>query len=116
MTLKRTPKRSRTPEERLASHQWKLHVLCGATCAVPGCDDPNLEAHHVITQQQLRRHGYGDKLWDPRNGMALCTFHHTRHTLARERIPFELIPPAAVEFATELGLDWLLDRYYPRAA
>lgn len=28
-------------------------------------------------------------------------------------VPYELIPDAAVEFAIELGLDWVIEREYP---
>lgn len=86
-----------------------------------GClmhDDPVdcaglLQAHHIITQQALKKRGLHGRLWDVRNGMCLCEQSHRRHTLAVERIPFDRLPERAVAFATELGLDWMLERYYP---
>jgi hypothetical protein len=73
-----------------------------------------LQAHHVITQQQLRKRGLIHLRWDVRNGMALCERAHSRHTTAVERIPYSLLSPENIAFAEENGLGWLLDRYYPR--
>jgi hypothetical protein len=48
-------------------------------------------------------------LWDPRNGVPAGRWHHERVEQARIRIPRALLPPAAEEFAAELGLAWRLD-------
>lgn len=85
-----------------------------------GClvhDDPadcygDVEAHHVTTQQQLRRAGRHDLLWDPRNGMAVCDRAHDRHHLGYQRIPLACVPTRCVEFAREHGFERVLDRYY----
>jgi hypothetical protein len=88
----------------------------------PNHDGP-LQAHHVVTQSALKRLARtlkftdGERarlLWDPDNGMALCERHHTRHTGAVERIPYDDVPPAARLFANAWRLDYLIDRYYPK--
>ena len=37
------------------------------------------------------------------------------HTLAVERIPRDRLPTVVVEFVNELGLGWMLERFYPEA-
>jgi hypothetical protein len=98
---------------------WQRLVLMrDQGCVLKGqgpCEEP-YEAHHLLTQQQLRKRGLSDVAYDVRNGMGLCNRHHRRHTRAVERIPFAVLPERAHEFAAELGLGWLLDRYYPKEA
>lgn len=97
---------------------WQRLVLMRDGCVLKGVRDDrcegDLQAHHVITQQQLRKRGLSDVAWDVRNGMGLCERHHRRHTNATERIPYELVSAGTHEFAAELELGWLIDRYYPR--
>ena len=76
--------------------------------------DSELQAHHVITQQKLRKLKREDLRWDVRNGLTLCERHHRRHTRALKRVPFELLRPENVEFAEELQLGWLLEKQYPK--
>lgn len=94
-------------------------------CAVSDetCSGP-LQAHHVVSQQQIRKvaksEGWdnqllGARLWDAGNGLAVCGRHHDRHTRAVERLPFEVIPTAALVFARMHNLMWWLERYYPEA-
>jgi hypothetical protein len=97
---------------------WKWLVLRrdGGCVMEPygGCEG-DLEAHHILTQQQLRRiKATDEQMWDVRNGMALCERHHRRHTRALARVPFSLLSPEALEFAEECRLAWVLDRYYPK--
>lgn len=73
-----------------------------------------VQGHHVITQQSLRKRGLDDRLWDVRNGVGVCERAHARHTKAVQRIPYDRLPQAAIDFAVEAGLDWQLERYYPR--
>lgn len=99
-----------TPEE------WKRRV-CMNGCMVHADSSQCvglLQAHHVITQQALRKRGHGDLLWDTRNGFAICEGAHARHSLAIDRIAYDDLPYAAFQFANELGLGWMIDRYYPR--
>lgn len=114
----RSRKRAPTPDERAQRDRFKqsVFIACGGECAVhrgrdEDCEGP-LEAHHVITQQQLRDEGRHDLLWDWRNGMALCELAHRRHTRAVERVPRRVVPTRAMAFAREHGLEYLIDRYY----
>lgn len=45
--------------------------------------------------------------------MGLCAYHHARHENWTQRVPYELLPGDALEFAEELDLLWLLEREYP---
>lgn len=96
--------------------EWKRRV-CLNGCQVhddpADCSGP-IEGHHLITQQSLRKRGHSHDVWDIRNGLGVCQRAHRRHTSAKERIPYEKIPQEAIEFAREIGVEWHLDRYYPR--
>ena len=97
---------------------WKK-ITVARGCEVhsdPADCEGELQAHHVITQQSLRRRDMANLLWDTRNGFCACEKSHRRHTLAVERIPRWKLPQHAIEFATEIGLDWQIERYYPEAA
>lgn len=96
--------------------EWKRRVsLTG--CVVHAdpreCDGP-LQCHHIITQQALRKRGLDFLRYDVRNGMCLCYRAHRRHTNRTEPIDYSYLSQGAIDFATEVGLDWQLDRYYPR--
>lgn len=116
----RSEKRPRTAEDAAASERFKRLV---AALDHFGCivhDDPNdcagpLQAHHVVSQQQLRRRGLHDLLWDVANGATVCEEAHRRHTLAVERIPFDRLPGRCVRFAEAQGLAAILARYYTSA-
>lgn len=102
--------------ERAARLAFKAKVLALDTACVvhpfqTDCEGV-LEAHHVITQQQLRKAGRLDLLWDPRNGATVCELAHRRHTRAIQRIPLRLLPDRCVRFAAEYGFSRLLNRYY----
>lgn len=104
-----------------ADQEARLEFRVAVLAVDGGCllhDDPadcvgDVEAHHVVSQQQLRRAGRDDLLWDPRNGMAVCDQGHDRHHLAFDRIPRDRVPARCLAFAVENGLDRLIDRYYP---
>jgi hypothetical protein len=83
------------------------------------------EAHHIITQQQLklvaRTHGLGldlDRiLYDQRNRLWVCRRHHGAHHSSAKPIPWRIVErhaPKVKQFARELGLEWWLERTYPR--
>lgn len=102
-----------TAEER---RDFKLAVLAlDGRCLVHDdlgdCSGP-LQAHHCLTQQQLRRRGFADRLWTPENGMTICERAHARHTKAVERIERSRVPERCVVFAEDLGLGYLLDQFY----
>lgn len=102
----------------VSSLEWKQRVgFMGCVVHVGEMDgwcEGVLQSHHVLTQQALRKRGLEHLRWDVRNGVCVCEGAHRRHTLALERIPYEALPPAALEFADEVGLGWMIDRYYPR--
>lgn len=83
-----------------------------AACIVPHSCQGDLQAHHVVTQQHLRKRGLGGWAWDRRMGVTVCELAHRRHHSARERIPFDCLPNEVVGFVTKLvGQDYL-ERYY----
>lgn len=108
-------KRPSDAEER-ESFKRRVLTMDAGECQVhefaTDCEGP-LEAHHVITQQQLRHAGRHELLWSPRNGMTVCELAHTRHTKAVLRIPLSALPARALEFARDYGFGHLIDRYYP---
>lgn len=110
-------KRTRSRAESEASEAWHAEVTA-AGCAMEGPHYGRVEGHHVIPKQALKREGHGDKLWDVRNGVGLCSLHHANHEghVPGGRLPRTLLPSSAFDFAAELGLTWLLDREYPDQA
>lgn len=100
-------------EERL---DFKTAVLAvDGRCLIH--DDPadcsgDVQAHHVVTQQQLRKADRDDLLWDPNNGMAICDRAHDRHHSAHERIPLARVPRRCIAFARRYGFEDVLRRYY----
>lgn len=97
-------------DEKLA---WKRAVVSrDAACVVYHHCEGELQAHHVITQQHLRKRGLGNVLWDRRIGVTVCEKAHRRHTLAIERIPRDCLPVEVETFVQSLELGWMLERYY----
>lgn len=99
-------------------YEWKRLVIFASGGCCLAHDDPSecelpLRAHHVITQQALRKHGLAGFRWETRNGIPVCESGHRRHHSGLERIPRERLPASAIAFADEVGLDWMIDRYYP---
>lgn len=74
----------------------------------------NLQAHHVLARRHLKREGKSHLDWADGNGICLCEYHHFRHENAIQRVPFDLLPQEAVEFAEYVGLPWVLEREYAR--
>jgi hypothetical protein len=114
--LRARPKPPATEDEKAARQHFKLmvHVL-DLRCLVH--DDEHdcvgdRQAHHVVTQQQLRDAFRDDLLWDWRNGMTVCERAHSRHTKAVERIGLSRVPDRCVAFAEEHGFGHVLARYY----
>lgn len=100
----------RTGDEKL---DWRNSVIArDAACVVWHDCEGVLECHHVVTQQHLRKHGLDHARWDRRIGVTVCERAHRRHTLAVERIPFDVLPDEVVTFVEELGFGWYLERYY----
>lgn len=122
--LKRKPKPAMTAKERQRAYDWRVAavvdgcVMCAkfSTADVHASRRPDLFcilAHHVLPKQALKQEHLHAFLWDKRNGMGLCEYHHTRHHNRIERVPRTLVTAATVEFAYELELGWLLDMEYP---
>ena len=61
---------------------------------------PRLERHHVVLESLVRRHG--GRPWDFANSMLVTPQCHRHHHDKFRRIPFDAVPQAAIEFATEL--------------
>jgi hypothetical protein len=105
--------------------QWWLHVVHGKRCVVCGTKQ-NLEGHHVIERQVLKRELRGGALigdrhfsldeliWHPAGGVAVCELCHVRHTRAIRRIRADELPRLSFKFAELIGLSHRVgDRYYP---
>lgn len=69
------------------------------------------QAHHVVTQQVLRREQPG-ALWDPLSGMCVCGLAHRQHHASRVLILHVAIPLAVRAFLTEQGFGSYLYRHY----
>lgn len=114
--LRSRPKPAATEAEREARLRFKTLVLAlDAGCVFhdnPADCEPPFQAHHVVTQQQLRAAGRDDLLWDPMNGATVCEKAHRRHTLAVERLPLACLPARCIEFAKKHGFEAVLDRFY----
>jgi hypothetical protein len=88
------------------------HGRCrGKLYSAKPCDGP-IQAHHVVSQQTLKRRGLETRLWWSDNGIALCRRHHDRHTLATERVPYDCLPTVSVLFAISTHTEDELDRLY----
>ena len=72
-----------------------------------------IDAHHVISQETLRKMGREDLLWVVENGMPVARRVHQNHENASKRIPRVVVPAVAVAFAEQLGLGWMIERDYP---
>lgn len=111
------PQIERELEANLALGFWQETVR--HPCRVCG-SHLNLEAHHVIAKSVLKRElaskgrpcprGF---IWDPRNGLSLCSTCHQRFTNRALTIHREQLAPAHFEFAADHGLTWRLERDYP---
>lgn len=103
-----------TPTE--ARLDFKVAVLAlDAGCVAESSDsecEGDLQAHHCVTQQQLRKAGLDEYLWDPRVGAAVCERHHRRHHNRREPIRLGALPGRVRDFASKFGLMHVLERYY----
>lgn len=69
MIKKNKPNKSKVTKE--CDKLWSLIVRQrDGKCLYPGCDKPNLNAHHIFSR---RNHSVR---WDVMNGVAVCTGHH----------------------------------------
>lgn len=128
-------KPKKRPQDRrrqvLNGAKWRASVFAmhGDRCTMTG--EAADHAHHVIAlaymldhlPRRFREEGLDETAVeirvrqyarDPRNGMPLSELAHTRHERALERVPYDKLKPCHRLFAAELGLDWYLDRTYPK--
>jgi hypothetical protein len=80
---------------------------------------PVLEAARAereqLEKEKLARLGLPpEAVHDPRNALCLCVHHHDQHEHHRERVPRRRLPAGTFAWAAENGVDWLLDRTYPK--
>lgn len=112
------------PVVRVDGRKLRVCPVCGQAPVPPH----RLEGHHVIGRERLRRYVEGlglarkdarvllaQLVWDVRDGLACCTTCHDLHTRAARRIPRSKLLPCHFEFAAELDLAYVIDRYYPAA-
>ena len=109
----------RTASTRERSEAWARggRAKC---CAI--CGSANVQGHHIVYQQRIRRAAQKlgldvDRLlWDDRNRLWLCPRHHdAAHSRARpvSRSVLERHAPKVFQFTREIGeLPWL-ERMYP---
>jgi hypothetical protein len=135
--LRSKPQKRPLLNEREMSKAWHRHACAQApvvkrrkicpACGKPVTERNPLEAHHVTAQESIKRYVKGLGLdaqeaaetlarlrWDLRNGLAICRACHAAHTSGKRRLPLALVTMKARQFAHEIGLDHLLDRYYRR--
>jgi hypothetical protein len=111
----------RSEDERRASAEfYRVVTASGCVMCIAFPVDPQtyrerradierIQAAHLISQDKLRRWGLHGRLWDPRDGLGLCCYHHFRHDDAVQRVPRRLIPAPAFVFADEIGARWVLE-------
>jgi hypothetical protein len=88
---------------------WELDGRRSALSGVPVARDAGTwvwQAHHPLPKRYLPDHWK----YDPRNGMTLLRGEHERHETRTKVIPWEKLPPRAVEFAKELDEKGILDQ------
>lgn len=123
----RSPTTDRSPHVARDSGEWYRHVTAGGCvmCAEFPVDQRTardragdldwIQGHHPIERDKLKRWGLAHLIWDKRNGLGVCAYHHGRHTHAVQRIPRRLLRPETFEFADEINARFLLedDAVYP---
>lgn len=117
VAMLKNSRRVRASKSEVSAREFFKRAVCSKPCVgrqIPGheCDGP-LQAMHIVSKHTLKNRGLRRLLWDVRNGIPGCYRLHRRHDLAVEKIPRDLLPPAALEFAAEHGLMDSLERHWP---
>lgn len=113
--------------EEVAEKAWKRGVKAGGCVmcrAYPVSEQvardfaPELrrrEAHHIVYRRHLKQEGLEHLTWELEraNGVCLCEWHHSRQHRAKQRVPRQLLPAAALAFAERHGVMSYLEREYP---
>lgn len=123
------PASSLSAQDREAGRAWNT-AACRRGCVMCKIDEVDrqtrqdfgwelskIDGHHVVPKQDLKRWGLHALLWDLRNMLPLCRYHHFRHEQAVQRVPRELLPAPAWEFADAIGARFVLEdaAVYPLA-
>ena len=98
------PVSSRKPR-KLSKEQSAAWFAWKTDGRIRGCDP-----HHAIDAQVLRRMGFSDYLWDPRNKLWIAREAHAGHTSRMHPLPESVLTEAVWDFAAEL--DGKLERDY----
>ena len=142
--MKQTPLQRKPPRylsrelralERRLKSRWAAYartrpcVVCGAAhLASPRGTQVLIEGHHVVEKQELKSAAREFKLddeatlrlvWDLRNNLSLCRFHHAQHTHWRRRLTRREVlaaAPKAQQFSFEIGRGWYIHRNYPEVS
>ena len=101
-----------TNAEKEAQAEWKYGGF-SIVVAEPGKPIRGYVAHHVLYQQELRKHGHSDLLWDLRNRLVVEHRKHERHHSGSKPIKRSELSQDNLDFAEELGLTYLIERHYP---
>lgn len=134
-SLNRSTKKRPLFDDRLMCQEWHDHTIAQApkrgrhrvcpVCGVVPSETNPFEAHHVTTKEAIKKYvaslGLDAReaaerlarlLWDFRNGLPCCQRCHTKHTMAKKRIPVSLVTRKHRQFAREIGLEYLIERLY----
>lgn len=65
---------------------------------------PHLQAHHIVTQQECRKHNV--PLWDSRNGVPVTVRRHERHHTRVEPIHRSELPDEIYSFLADYPVLW----------
>lgn len=112
--LKRTGwlnRRRPKPAAVIVADIWRegLHMERCVVCGTNG----RLDGHHAVPRRVLLRLGFGDYIMDRRNRVPTCRHDHESHENRHRPIRRDELPASVFEFASELDLDWYIDRFYP---
>jgi hypothetical protein len=102
-------------EGPLTPEEWFLAALARAgyrselsgdkvfVCSGVPVADRCAHAHHIVSKQWLRRNGYHDLVWEPRNAMMLTKREHEAHENGSRRIRRGELRGDTLAFAREIG-------------
>ena len=113
--------RSRKPQKRvqvqrdgptMAMAAWRAEVMAASQGRSVVSGERADDAHHLITEQRLRKDGRLDLITHPMMGVALTRAEHAAHHAAMPRLALSSLPAGKVAWVREQGYGGSLDRYY----
>lgn len=121
--LRAKPKSARSQSEAEQSRAWHAAVLAKRNSVIWTAEDypviaaggkPPVVAHHVVSQQCLRKHGIAP-FADARNGVPLSKRRHERHHSRIEPLRLDELPDEIHGFLTDHPklLPWFERTYKP---